>query len=111
MSEVNAVYIENGKKVGAAPTMLDNMTDVNVVNPTGGQALIYDSTNSVWSNVSIPSPVNKADKVVGATAGNLAALDADGNLVDSGYSVTTLSGTIPINPSSTSGMNIWIETE
>ena len=36
-----------------------------------------------------PSDTNKADKVSGATTGNLAALDANGNLTDSGVSATT----------------------
>lgn len=36
-----------------------------------------------------PSDTAKADKVSGATNGNLAALDANGNLIDSGVSATT----------------------
>ena len=36
-----------------------------------------------------PSDTAKADKVSGATTGNLAALDANGNLTDSGVSATT----------------------
>lgn len=36
-----------------------------------------------------PSDTAKADKVSGATNGNLAALDANGNLTDSGVSATT----------------------
>lgn len=35
-------------------------------------------------SINLPVPVGKADKVSGAVAGNLAGLDANGNLVDSG---------------------------
>lgn len=35
-------------------------------------------------SINLPIPVGKADKVKNAVAGNLAGLDADGNLVDSG---------------------------
>ena len=37
-----------------------------------------------------PSDTSKADKVSGATSGNLAALDANGNLTDSGVSATSV---------------------
>ena len=39
-------------------------------------------------SVSLPIPVGKADKVTGAVSGNLAGLDANGNLVDSGKKST-----------------------
>ena len=48
------------------------------------QTLIDQMTNGVNTSVA-----NKADKVNGATAGNFAALDANGNLVDSGYKYAT----------------------
>lgn len=38
--------------------------------------------------ITLPQPITKADKVKNAVAGNLAGLDKDGNLVDSGKSVT-----------------------
>lgn len=38
--------------------------------------------------ITLPQPITKADKVKNAKAGNLAGLDKDGNLVDSGKSVT-----------------------
>lgn len=74
------------------------------------------TTEEAAFSISLPSPVNitgKADKVSGATAGNLAGLDADGNLTDSGKkasdfatteSVTDLTeyvGTIPGTATST----------
>ena len=38
--------------------------------------------------ITLPQPLTKADKVKNAVAGHLAGLDKDGNLVDSGKSVT-----------------------
>ena len=38
--------------------------------------------------ITLPRPLTKADKVKNAVAGHLAGLDKDGNLVDSGKSVT-----------------------
>lgn len=49
----------------------------------------------------------KADKVTGATAGNLAGLDANGNLTDSGQQIV-FSATQPSNP--VPGM-IWLKPE
>lgn len=45
------------------------------------------ATNAIASDVSRLS-TSKADRVQGATSGNFAALDADGNLVDSGWDVS-----------------------
>lgn len=39
-------------------------------------------------SISLPIPIDKADKVKNAVAGNLAGLDANGNLVDSGKKVS-----------------------
>lgn len=49
----------------------------------------------------------KADKVTGATAGNLAGLDSNGNLTDSGHQIV-YSATQPVNP--VVGM-IWLKPE
>ena len=38
---------------------------------------------------------DKADKVASATSGNLAALDANGNLADSGYSPSDFQAALP----------------
>lgn len=43
------------------------------------------STNKIATMSDLPSVSGKADKVSGATNGNLAALDSNGNLTDSGY--------------------------
>lgn len=50
----------------------------------------------LYENVAI-SLEGKADKVQGATTGNLAALDAEGNLTDSGYKVSDISGKLDKN--------------
>lgn len=45
---------------------------------------VEKTTDSLAKTSQIPNVTGKADKVAGATAGNLAALDAQGNLADSG---------------------------
>ena len=53
---------------------------------TTGQFLKKASTTDFdveWD--SVPDPTNKADKVSGATSGNFAGLDSNGNLTDSGH--------------------------
>lgn len=68
-------YATKDEVVGdVLPDMTDNAGKVLTVNQT--------ETAAEWT--SIPSPAGKADKVVGAVAGDLAALDCEGNLVDSG---------------------------
>ena len=42
----------------------------------------------LFFTITLPRPLTKADKVKNAVAGHLAGLDKDGNLVDSGKSVT-----------------------
>lgn len=66
------------------------LEDVALNNPTAGQALMYNATNQVWVNGSIPSPDGKADKVISATNGDVAKLDSNGNLVDSGISAVDI---------------------
>ena len=93
MSEVKAVYINHGKVIGGAPSQLDNLSDVSITSPGADQVLSYDATTGVWSNKTVPSPEGKADKVDGATNGDLAALDATGNLTDSGVKLNVSSPT------------------
>lgn len=60
---------------------------------TAGQILTKNSGTDYdagWANA--PDPTGKADKVSGATAGNLAGLDANGNLTDSGIAPSVISG-------------------
>jgi hypothetical protein len=47
------------------------------------------ATNSYATTSQIPSVTGKADKVTGATNGNFAGLDANGNLTDSGKSASS----------------------
>lgn len=79
-------------------------TDSNYIN-----GYFYKNTSNGWVQENVQPETNisgKADKVSGATNGNLASLDSNGNLVDSGYGF----GHIPVNPSDTTNLNIWIET-
>lgn len=55
--------------------------------PTGGssgQVLVYGGSSGTASWGAVPGLSNKADKVASATNGDFAALDANGNLTDSG---------------------------
>ena len=49
-----------------------------------GKVLAVNQSETAAEWTSVPSPAGKADKVAGAVAGDLAALDCEGNLVDSG---------------------------
>lgn len=46
------------------------------------------TTEEAVFTITLPAPTGKADKVKGAVEGHLAGLDANGNLVDSGKTVT-----------------------
>ena len=55
----------------------------------GHTLFFYDKAQPVQESeavfsINLPQPVDKADKVKGAVNGNLAGLDANGNLIDSG---------------------------
>jgi len=65
----------------AIPTKMSDLTDDSghYTLPSGG----IPSTD-IASGV-IPDVTGKADKVTSATSGNFAALDANGNLTDSGH--------------------------
>ena len=89
---------------------LIGLTDVDVSTPTDGQALVYDANDDKWENKDIGIDVDqtydststnpqsgmavaeavaavdeaKADLVTSATSGDLAGLDSNGNLTDSG---------------------------
>jgi hypothetical protein len=45
----------------ANPTVLANMSDVNITSPASGQVLGYNSTSQKWENENITIPVNPAD--------------------------------------------------
>jgi len=67
---------------------LTALMDVIVANPVNNEVLAYD--NGVWKNIPITvDATSKADKVIGATDGNFAGLDATGNLTDSGTGINS----------------------
>lgn len=73
-------------------TTLEDYSTTSEINTTINQIVegaIDDAVDAVNSDVA-----NKADKKVPATAGNLAGLDATGNLADSGISATGLQTSI-----------------
>ncbi len=51
---------------------------------SSGQVLVYGGSSGTASWGAVPGISNKADKVTSATNGDFAALDANGNLTDSG---------------------------
>lgn len=81
----NSVYSFKDSVSGYSST-LSGLTDINVTTPTNGQVLSYDNVNSKWVNAD-SGVADKADKVAGATSGNLAGLDGNGNLTDSGHAI------------------------
>ncbi|HEV7297761.1 MAG TPA: hypothetical protein VGN72_00225 [Tepidisphaeraceae bacterium] len=94
MSKSNSIGVKSAGAVFLGGAMifarvyrrLIQLLDVGVTNPTDGQVLTYNQTSGKWQNETpaVVEATGKADKVAGATAGNLAGLDADGNLTDSG---------------------------
>lgn len=88
LNEGTVVYYEDSDDAASIGS-LDELDDVAIITPTTGQVLGYDGTTHQWSNISIPSPTGKADKVANATDGDFATLDSSGNLVDSGKKATT----------------------
>lgn len=92
----NAAYIALQTTQGNAPTnttywqkLVDSATelaqlsDIDITNIQNGQTLIYNSTTGMFENGTIDL-TNKADRVSGATNGNFAGLNVNGNLTDSG---------------------------
>lgn len=70
---------------------LSGLDDVGIVNPQDGQVLAYNATLGEWTNDNNSVDISgKADKVSGATSGNLAGLDSNGNLTDSGVSASSV---------------------
>lgn len=61
---------------------VDSLGDVSATNPDDKQILVFNNTLQVWEAV---DDIIKADKVISATDGNFAGLDATGNLTDSGF--------------------------
>lgn len=44
-----------------ATTSIGDVDDVNIINPTDGQILTYDSTNEEWVNQAVPTPTVPTD--------------------------------------------------
>jgi hypothetical protein len=61
---------------------------------SSGSATKFLNEQGGWATVTTPDVSGKADKVSGATAGDVATLDANGNLVDSDM---TLGTSVPAN--------------
>jgi hypothetical protein len=80
--ENNAKYWKEQAQQIAAQ-QLGALSDVTINNAQNGDVLTYNSSTSEWENQA-SSASGKADKVSGATSGNFAGLDANGNLTDSG---------------------------
>ena len=76
-----------------------DLGDVNIAAAVNGQVLMFIGTTMTWYNGTIPSPDGKADKVDSATEGDLAGLDSNGNLTDSGIAASNV-----ITKSATAGL-------
>ena len=69
-------FIKNKPTIPTVPTALSSFTDDLGTNPTHSHSQYLTSHQDI---------TGKADKVTGATSGNFAALDSNGNLTDSGH--------------------------
>ena len=84
------------------PTMSDYIQKSNTSGLVKNDGTI--DTNSYATTSQIPDISGKADKVTSATNGNLAGLDANGNLTDSGWNGAKDTTSISGNPISISGL-------
>lgn len=52
----NITIAQDGKTISATDTNeLENLTDVNITTPTGGQGLVYNNTTQKWENGNVSS--------------------------------------------------------
>jgi len=99
----NAKYWKDQAQAAVSSTFA-GLEDVDADNPRNGQVPTFNSTTQKWENADIPTTdiSGKADKVTNATNGHLAALDADGNLKDSGIAMGDVhTGTLPVSKGGT----------
>lgn len=107
-------------------TIKDKVTQLPVTTPIGAEAqnivVSFDSNGDIIEDITatgvtvdhveplsetLQDLTEKADKVNNAVNGHFAGLDSSGNITDSGYNA----GQIPVNPTSTENMNLWIEVD
>lgn len=97
---------------GGGASSFAELTDVNITDPQNGQAPVYNAATGKWENGNVSVDISgKADKVANATNGHLASLDAQGNLVDSGFGPDDVGA--PYVPGATAPSNtkkLWIDT-
>ena len=82
------IVITEALNFGTLPvTTLEDLQDIGSLAPLDDYVLKYDGVALEWiaAPAASASDPSKADKVDPVTAGNLASLDADGNLTDSGF--------------------------
>lgn len=80
------------------PSADQQLGDTYTVRYKGNSGNVPDGTEYAWGEYDSvrqwiplgPNITGKADKVSGATAGNLASLDANGNLIDSGKGLSDI---------------------
>ena len=64
---------------------------------SSGSSTKFLNEKGEWATVATPDVSGKADKVANATSGDVATLDANGNLVDSGVTLDPSTNTIAAN--------------
>lgn len=108
----NAKYWKDQAQAAVSSTFA-GLEDVDADNPRNGQVPTFNSTTQKWENADIPTTdiSGKADKVTGATNGHLAALNAQGNLVDSGLGPDDVGKAyIASNTAPSNTKCFWIDT-
>ena len=107
----NAKYWKDQAQAAVSSTFA-GLEDVDIDNPQNGQAPLYDAATGKWKNGNVSVDISgKADKVTGATNGHLAALNAQGNLVDSGLGPDDVGKAyIASNTAPSNTKCFWIDT-
>jgi hypothetical protein len=86
---INQSPAYNSIAVGELETDLGLRSAISIFGVKVDDGFIANSVNPVQSKVIKTALDSKADKASGATSGDLAALDANDNLIDSGYTIAT----------------------
>ena len=126
--EVKSLEVQPKLTAGSNVTISGNQISVDLSNYVTDSDLSTELGNyqpklTAGSNISIDASTNtisasqpdisgKADKVSGATNGDLASLDSNGNLVDSGVAASSVATTTDLagyQPKLTAGSNITID--
>ena len=93
----NSISITNGVFRFLSFSVIWNWIKSKLGISATGSSTKYLNEQGEWTTVASPDVSGKADKVSGATEGDVATLDANGNLVDSGVNFNPTTNTMSVN--------------